>query len=145
VRAGSAGTSYSVIDHALQPAAGHYCWQVVDSKPEYALKRMLIMVLDVTLHNVHIMAVYFWIELCTESLSGCVSDCIHKHVTLSARCNCYLAKTKLLPPVNWRWVKEGDGYVRHEAWPHTPTVGNDCFKPRLPQCSTKVSAGASTH
>jgi hypothetical protein len=28
---------------------------------------------------------------------------------------------KLLPPVNWRWVEEGDGYVRHEAWPHTPT------------------------
>jgi hypothetical protein len=28
----------------------------------------------------------------------------------------------MLPPVNWRWVKEGDGYVRHEAWPHTPTV-----------------------
>jgi hypothetical protein len=32
-----------------------------------------------------------------------------------------LKKEKLLPPVNWRWVKEGDGYVRHEAWPHTPT------------------------
>jgi hypothetical protein len=31
-------------------------------------------------------------------------------------------KQKLLPPVNWRWVKEGDGYVRHEAWLHTPTV-----------------------
>ncbi len=33
-------------------------------------------------------------------------------------------KIKLLPPVNWRWVKEGDGYVsnvRHDAWPHTPT------------------------
>jgi hypothetical protein len=29
---------------------------------------------------------------------------------------------KMLPPVNWRWVTEGDGYVRHEAWPHTPTV-----------------------
>jgi hypothetical protein len=28
----------------------------------------------------------------------------------------------LLPPANWRWVKEGGGYVRHEAWPHTPTV-----------------------
>jgi hypothetical protein len=28
----------------------------------------------------------------------------------------------LLPPVNWRWVKEGDGYVRHEAWLHTSTV-----------------------
>jgi hypothetical protein len=24
-------------------------------------------------------------------------------------------KKKLLPPVNWRWVKEGDGYVRHEG------------------------------
>ncbi len=33
-----------------------------------------------------------------------------------------IGKKKLLPPVNWRWVKEGDGYVRHEAWPHTPTV-----------------------
>ncbi len=28
----------------------------------------------------------------------------------------YLQKRKLLlPPVNWRWVKEGDGYVRHEG------------------------------
>jgi hypothetical protein len=31
-------------------------------------------------------------------------------------------KKNPLPPVNWRWVEEGGGYVRHEAWPHTPTV-----------------------
>jgi hypothetical protein len=33
----------------------------------------------------------------------------------------HAAKTKLLPrhqTVNWQWVKEGDGYARHEAWPH---------------------------
>jgi hypothetical protein len=24
-------------------------------------------------------------------------------------------KKKLLPPLNWWWVKEGDGYVRHEG------------------------------
>jgi hypothetical protein len=35
---------------------------------------------------------------------------------------------KLLPPVNWRWVKEGDGYVRHEAWPHTPAVRHSCLR-----------------
>jgi hypothetical protein len=37
-------------------------------------------------------------------------------------------KKNPLPPVNWRWVEEGGGYVRHEAWPHTPTVmeKHDC-------------------
>jgi hypothetical protein len=34
----------------------------------------------------------------------------------------YKQKKKLLPPVNWQWVEEGDGYVRREAWSHTPTV-----------------------
>ncbi len=24
--------------------------------------------------------------------------------------------SKLLPPVTWQWVEEGDGYVRHVAW-----------------------------
>ncbi len=34
---------------------------------------------------------------------------------------------KLLPPVNWRWVKEGDGYVRHEvAAPNGAAGGAAC-------------------
>ncbi len=35
---------------------------------------------------------------------------------------CPEKKQNPLPPVNWWWVEEGGGYVRHEAWPHTPTV-----------------------
>ncbi len=58
--------------------------------------------------------------------------CHHAHdaadMLLCDECNTGWQKQKSLPPVNWRWVEEGGGYVRHEAWPHTPTVmeKHDC-------------------